>query len=141
MAPLPWIYDDGGRQATGRRGVADDCVVRAIAIAAELDYGRVYDDLADLNLAYGNRSRSARDGVKPAAYRDYLTRHLGWIWTPTMRIGSGCTVHLDEAGIPDGRLVVRLSRHLTAVVEGIVHDTHDPGRDGTRCVYGYWRKP
>lgn len=22
-----------------------------------------------------------------------------------------------------------------------VHDTYDPSRDGTRCVYGYWRRP
>ena len=23
--------------------------------------------------------------------------------------------------------------------DGVVHDTYDPSRDGTRCVYGYWR--
>ena len=33
---------------------------------------------------------------------------------------------------------MRLSRHITAVVDGVIHDTHDPSRKGTRCVYGYW---
>lgn len=22
--------------------------------------------------------------------------------------------------------------------DGVIRDTHDPSRDGTRCVYGYW---
>jgi hypothetical protein len=38
------------------------------------------------------------------------------------------------------RDVARLSRHLCAVVDGVVHDTFDPSRDGTRCVYGYWKE-
>ena len=37
-----------------------------------------------------------------------------------------------------GRLVVSLSRHWTAVIDGVIFDTHDPSRRGTRCVYGYW---
>jgi len=24
------------------------------------------------------------------------------------------------------------------VIDGVLHDTHDCSRDGTRCVYGYW---
>lgn len=41
--------------------------------------------------------------------------------------------------LPPGRLVVSVSKHLTAVVDGVIHDRYDPSRDGTRCVYGYWR--
>lgn len=44
-------------------------------------------------------------------------------------------------GIPDDGLVVRLSKHLCAVVDGVVRDTFDPTRGGDRCVYGYWRAP
>lgn len=39
----------------------------------------------------------------------------------------------------DGRIIVRLSRHISAVIDGVIHDTYDPSRDGTRCVYGYWK--
>lgn len=24
--------------------------------------------------------------------------------------------------------------------DGEIHDTYDPGRNGTRCVYGYYKK-
>jgi hypothetical protein len=24
------------------------------------------------------------------------------------------------------------------VIDGVLHDTHDCTRGGTRCVYGYW---
>jgi hypothetical protein len=61
--------DDGGRAAAGFRGSAGDCVTRAVAIATGRPYRQVYDDLAELALAYGRRRRSARDGVAPAVYR------------------------------------------------------------------------
>lgn len=55
-----------------------------------------------------------------------------------MQIGSGCQVHLREDELPSGRLIVKVSKHLTAVINGVIHNSHDPSRDGTRCVYGYW---
>ena len=56
-----------------------------------------------------------------------------------MAIGQACKVHLSSDELPSGRLVVSVSKHVTAVIDGVIHDTHDPGRDGTRCVYGYWK--
>lgn len=136
-----WILDDGGRGAAGYAVANDagDCVVRAIAIAGGLDYGAVYRTLADRSAAAGGR-RSARDGVAPSVYRTLLAE-WGWEWTPTMRVGEGCRVHLRADELPPGRLVVRLSRHLAAVIDGTVRDTTDPSRGGTRCVYGYWKVP
>ena len=58
-----------------------------------------------------------------------------------MQIGSGCTVHLRGDELPSGRLVVSVSKHLTAVIYGVIHDTHDCSRGETRCVYGYWQQP
>jgi hypothetical protein len=138
-AHATWVYDDGGRGAAGfsTRTAAGDCVVRAIAIAGERDYREVYDALAKRSAELGGR-RSARDGVSPRVYRPMLEHDWGWSWTPTMAIGSGCTVHLRADELPVGRLVVSLSRHLAAVIDGTVHDTYDPTRGGTRCVYGYW---
>jgi hypothetical protein len=43
-----------------------------------------------------------------------------------MQIGSGCTVHLRADELPSGRLVVSVSKHLTAVIDGVIHDAHDP---------------
>lgn len=136
-----WKYDDGGREEAGYsvKNDAGDCVVRAIAIAGDLDYAEVYRAIADHSAAAGGR-RSGRDGVANKVYRSLL-EEWGWPWTPTMHIGSGCQVHLTPDELPPGRLVARLSGHLTAVVDGIVHDTFDPSREGTRCVYGYWTAP
>jgi hypothetical protein len=55
-----------------------------------------------------------------------------------MGIGTGCRVHLRAGELPGGRIITRLTGHLAAVIDGVVHDTEDPGRAGTRCVYGYW---
>lgn len=139
---LGLVIDDGGRAAAGFSVANDagDCVARAIAIAHELPYREVYDALAERAAAKGGR-RSARDGVAPKVYKPYLAT-LGFQWTPTMSIGSGCTHHLRAGEVPDrGRFVVRLSGHLTALVDGVIHDTYDPSRDGTRCVYGWWEAP
>ncbi len=145
---MDWVYDDGGRASAGYKGEAGDCVSRAIAIATGLPYQRVYSDLSEQIKTARLRSRrvrrntkgsSPRDGVPREAYEPYLVA-LGWQWTPTMKIGSGCTTHLQANELPGGHLIVRLSGHMAAVIDGVVHDTHDPRRDGTRCVYGYWSK-
>lgn len=136
-----WRYDDGGRAAAGFKGEAGDCVTRAIAIATGRPYRQVYDELGALvrgtHTNRGRRRASARDGMPHWAYERYL-RSIGWTWIPTMRIGSGTKVHLRADELPAGRLVVRLSKHMAAVIDGVVHDTFDPSRGGTRAVYGYW---
>jgi hypothetical protein len=169
------IYNDGGRAAAGFRGKAGDCVARAIAIAGNLPYTEVYQRLAAetgkqrVTKRSGKRSASARNGINTRRkwFRDYM-HSLGFTWTPCMKIGTGCKVHLADDELPNGRMVVALSGHLTAVIDGIIHDTFDPQRSkswsfepdhgqalkanqgrnvngvwteiGGRCVYGYWAK-
>lgn len=140
---MRWQYDDGGRQQAGYKGSASDCSCRAISIALQLSYADVYAALNVHAKAAATKSRkkrhgSARTGVSTKVLHGFLHSH-GWTWTPTVRIGTGCVVHLTEEELPAGRLIVRLSKHMVAVVDRVIHDTHDPSRDGTRCVYGYWR--
>lgn len=35
-----WIFDDGGREQSGRKGFTGDCVARAISIASGLPYDK-----------------------------------------------------------------------------------------------------
>jgi hypothetical protein len=138
-------FHDGGRAAAGYRGRTGDCVVRSIAIATGLPYQHIYDmvNRASTRERTGTRKRgisNARTGVyKSTIHR--VMKDLGWVWTPTMQIGSGCTVHLRPSQLPSGRLVVSVSKHLTAMIDGVIHDTHDCSRRGRRCVYGYWQPP
>ena len=144
-------YNDGGRALVGFKGDTGDCVVRAICIVSDLPYQQVYDDLTSLTKKWRSESNSraawnakpkkdsARNGSVKDVYKPYL-ESLGWSWTPTMFIGSGCKVHLKADELPKGKIICSVSRHLVAVVDGIIQDTYDCSRDGTRCVYGYFTK-
>lgn len=138
-------YDDGGRALAGFIGNPRDCVTRAIAIATQKPYKEVYDALNEIakKERTGKRKRhksNARNGVHRYTYQQYL-ESLGWMWIPTMKVGSGCRVHLRGDELPKGRLIVKVSKHMVAVIDGIVHDNHDSTRNGERCVYGYFHKP
>ena len=169
------VINDGGRKAAGFKGHADDCVARAIATVTGKPYAEVYARLARetgeqrASKRTKKRSASARNGVNvKRKWFDVYMAELGLVWTPTMQIGQGCKVHLADGELPPGRLVVALSRHYTAVIDGVVHDTFNPTRSaswtiepdkgqelkanqgrnengvwtevGGRCVYGYWRQ-
>jgi len=117
----------------------------AIAIAAGLNYQQVCDDLnrwgtLERRSRLRSQKSSARDGIYISTQCRYL-RSLGWVWIPTMFIGSGCKVHLRADELPSGWLFVSLSKHLTAVIDGVIHDTEDPSRNGMRYVYGYYLEP
>tara|TARA_R110000751_G_C13413590_1_gene439340 strand:- start:37 stop:480 length:444 start_codon:yes stop_codon:yes gene_type:complete len=143
-----FVYNDGGRKAAGFKGDADDCVCRAIAIAADLPYKTVYDRLAEGNASQrkskrvGKQSRSANNGIytKRKWFKDYMSS-LGFVWVPTMQIGSGCNTHLKADELPSGKIVCNVSKHLVAMIDGIIQDTFNCSRKGTRCVYGYWKMP
>lgn len=168
-----FVFDDGGRREAGYRGKAGDCVCRAVAIAAQLPYHQVYSALAEGNSTQRktkktrSTARSARNGIYTNRkwFKDYMAS-LGAVWTSTMQIGSGCKVHLCADELPDGRIVARVSGHMTAVIYGVIHDTYDPRREAhyvqpnnrplresewlnengicgvsRRCVYGYWTFP
>lgn len=143
---MKFSFDDGGRKQSGFSGSTGDCVVRAVAIATELNYRYVYDALSEgcrnqRQTKNSPRQSSARDGVcvKRKWFREYMAS-LGWKWTATMGIGTGCKVHLRENELPHGRIIAQVSRHFVAVIDGVIHDTHDPSRWGNRCVYGYWSR-
>ncbi len=148
---FPLQINDGGRLKAGFKGGAGDCVVRSIAIAAKLPYMQVYEDLRVANQNYAelkndrlarrlnNKGSSPRNGNHRNVFHDYILG-LGFEWVPTMKVGAGCQVHLRPDELPDGILIVKVSKHLTAIVDGVIQDTHDPSRRGTRCVYGYYIK-
>lgn len=171
---MKWVYNDGGRAAAGFKGTTGDCAARAIAIATGKPYQEVYDAINEIGSSErtGRRKRkksNARTGVYTVAAKKYMAA-LGWAWVPTMAIGSGCKVHLNENELPGGRIVCRVSKHYVAVIDGVLHDIFDSGERGTtvyskntpkedlpkgaywlengngwayspeRCVYGYWSK-
>jgi hypothetical protein len=150
----PWVRNDGGRRDAGyaNAGNCGGCVPRAIAIATGVPYREVLDALTGLTFRYVKRfprswiarwikrSRDGR-GYDPARgcydkiYGDYLET-LGWQYTP---VEGRLRLRTDE--VPSGRLIIRVYRHLVAVIDGVIHDTHNSGRAGRRPVDGYWSQP
>jgi hypothetical protein len=112
--------------------IAANCSIR---LSISLERARILQSIIKRHRVSG----LGQDGRIQETIRRVL-ESLGWTWTPTMAIGSGCIVHLRDGELPRGRLIVSVSKHIVAVIDGVIHDTHDPSRDGTRCVYGYWRK-
>jgi hypothetical protein len=106
-----FYYNDGGRVESGRRGIAGDCAVRAMAIALELDYDACYKEIAQANKDNG-RAKSVRHGVMKDVYGAVLKRH-------------------------DGVVIARQARHFVAVIDGAVHDIWNCSH---KMVYGYWAK-
>ena len=148
---FPLQLNDGGRVKAGFKGGVGDCVVRSIAIAAKLPYIKVYEDLRIANANYAalrndrlakrlnNMGSSPRNGNHRNVFHDYIV-NLGFDWVPTMKVGAGCRVHLRPSELPQGVLIVKVSKHLTTIIDGVIQDTHDPSRGGKRCVYGYYIK-
>lgn len=137
---MQFVYSDGGREAAGFKGKTGDCVTRAIAIATGKPYTEVYDALNNLakeEKPTKGKNSSARKGVFRKTYEKYLEQ-IGWKWVPTMQVGQGCKIHLNEDELPKGRLIISVSRHVTTVIDGVLYDNHDCSRGGSRCVYGYY---
>lgn len=146
---MEFNYNDGGRANAGYKGYTGDCVCRAITIASGLPYEQVYKSLSNGNLtqrkskhvrsSYNKKTASHGINVRRKWFKDYM-RSIGFSWVPTMLIGQGCKVHLKAEELPTGKLVLLVSKHYTAVIDGILNDTYDCSRDETRCVYGYYIK-
>ena len=159
-----FVYDDGGMYEAGdklpelaprQRKVYQDNVaeydhIRAIAIASGYGWAKIkkeYKQFEDENSWWG-RIRKAKDGNSKRrekglehgqCVKAFIEEVLGWEWKPVMGIGTGVTMHCDKKELPRGSLILRCTKYYMASVDGVVHDTYDYTRDGTRAVYGYWR--
>lgn len=143
MEKLSWVFDDGGRSAAGFKGRAGDCVVRAVSIAfvardggdPGVTYKAVYKHFQ--GLARGQKW-SPRRGVPTKIFRRALL-DLGFRWTPIVKIGSSKRLSFEEVQQQGDIVIVRIAKHLSAIVRGCNRDTFDP-RQGrpNRCVYGFF---
>jgi hypothetical protein len=143
---LAYAYDDGGRAADGRRRGAHDSLVRAVAISEKKPYRTVHDDLMTFCDCYDrdHPRMTFRSLVGPGATSKIVRAFMAerrWVWIPMMRVGSRARVHLRRHEIPHGRVVARISKQYTAVVDGVLRDLSDTSRAGNRCVYGVYVRP
>lgn len=105
---LVGVYSDGGRCEAGVKEQLD-CTVRASAIALCLTYKEAHAKLAALG-------RKPRSRVK---YWGGIPESLG---LETREDLCCMTVARALAGMKRGRFVVRIARHVFAVVDGVYYD-------------------
>jgi hypothetical protein len=139
---MEWKYNDGGRKLAGYKGTVGDCGIRALSICLQLPYDEVVKTCEMFfkkeRITKRKRTRSSvKNGIYTTTFHK-ITQHYGLKWTPLMGIGTGCKVHLNADELPKGRLICNVSKHYSAVVDGVLNDTYDSSRNGNRCVYGYW---
>lgn len=142
---MEFVYSTGGREKYFKKASVRDCVTRAICNATGMDYLEVYNginELAKHERRCSKAKSSARNGVRNSTLKKYIEKVLGWEWVPCMGIGTGCQVHVKKEELPaKGNYILNLSGHLSCVKDGVLYDTYDCSRNGTRCVYGYWKAP
>ena len=123
-----YTHNDGGREASGRKGTAGDCSGSAV----DLDYDYCYTALAQANKNSG-RPKSVRNGIMRGDFNDVLVNH-GWIWIPAPKF-SGRKARCSD--MPSGTVIARQARHFVAVIDGVPQDIFDSSE---KMVYGYWQK-
>lgn len=117
---IRFVRDDGGRARAGYRGIAGDCVARALTIIAGADYRTVYRDLARANHAAGG-PRSARNGISKRAYPSVFEAY-GLRKIP---IRPGARLTFTEAHAMHGDCIVTTTKHVCALKGGALRDIYD----------------
>ena len=131
---MKWVYDTGGREKYYKALNVGDCVVRAIAIANQMDYKETYNLVKKYN-----GGETPRNGVYKIVY-GRLLRDLGWKYISCCEDGHD-EVFLRTGQLPEqGVIICRLARHAVTIIDGVIHDTYNSYGDGNRRVYGYWEK-
>lgn len=134
-----FTYNDGGRNETfgetarvefSERGVRD-CVTRSLAIITGKPYAEVWQRCADINLRDGKK-HSANHGVHTgrADFRAYCAE----IGLQRVQPVQG---RFKDMQFPP-RCVVAMNGHYTAIIDGVIQDTHNPTPAGMAHVFGWW---
>lgn len=119
---------DSGRGESKRSRQKNDCTVRAYAAAFDLPYDEVYDSFAVLGRKCGRGFN----------FRDFAKTHprLRWHSFPAEKGKSRMNPAKFGAAYPTGRWIARTAKHVFAIIDGVVIDTHSPSP--ARCIYGAW---
>ena len=144
----------GGRRAAGYKGDVPDCVVRATAIVMGLDYDETLHMLQDMNfewhrnticqLPWMRNRREENEGFSPSRMSEefrsiawgvptklahVLYQDLGFTYKRTFAKGWFISNYSDLVNyglLPlEGSLVLVMRGHVSAVIDGVIHDTFD----------------
>lgn len=132
-----FLPTDAGRSTSRRPRQSNDCTVRALALVTGLPYDEVYDRCALEGRKCG-KGMHLKDWLPAATVGGYR-----FVWTPFPAIKGQRRMNpvTFARKYPEGRFILRLSKHVVACVNGVIMDTSEnqgPMGLGWRCVYGAW---
>lgn len=128
---MEFVWNDGGRSASGFVGTTGDCVTRAIAIATGVAYREVYDCLAQIS------DKSPRHGMSIDIASDYLAERQ-WTRFP------GDNLPFEPITMPKGVVIAHVSKqsgecnHMCTLIDRVVHDTWNAA-DDRYIIRSYWQ--
>lgn len=123
-------YDIGAGQP--RRDERGDCTVRALATASGMPYEEAWE------LLYKLQGINRHCAFRIFEYLRKMPQTMGVVGAykyralkgqPRIKVRDFVVMH------PQGRFLLQVAHHVTAVVDGKLIDTWDCGR---KCVYGAW---
>lgn len=128
-----YTFNDGGRSESKRPKQKNDCVVRAISIALGQGYDFTYNQLT-------TRGRLCSRSTPKKIWQPFLDLRRDMVKFSFPAKAGVPRVNLYDfcESFPDGRFVVQMAKHLTAVVDGVVQDDFEPRFN--KCVYAAWGK-
>ena len=121
---MNFIKNNGGREnyfpVNLKKDKTNDCVIRSISIATDMDYIEVRDDLFDLAKEQGRMPNDKK------VYESYLAS-IGWIKCSPIYNENGRKYRLKDipkSSIPS-RVIFHTRNHVCAVVDKNLNDKWD----------------
>lgn len=144
MATLENRYfkeNDGGRSkwfdcTYKKNRHVGDCVIRTIAIATEIPYGVVWNELFDRAKSIGHFPND------PIVYEAYL-KDLGWVKKPPLRYNNKKIEIRDLIDFHNKErmllapMIIHTRSHITALIDNKINDTWDCSR---YCMNSWYTK-
>ena len=125
----PWVSHDAGRANSSRPRQRNDCTVRALAIARSMSYDDAYDLLKDAGRKC-SRGFHFGDWVEAQPWAKKIS-------FPAIKGQRRMNPARFVVDFPEGRYILRVAKHVFAVVDGVAYDTFENAPD--RCVYCAWK--
>lgn len=123
-------FNPNPTQREGKKWHKGDCVVRALAVAANITWLEAFDLLAE-------QARKDFNVQNDKKVYDKVLARLHFTKVP-VKVAKGerrITVEEFCKKHPKGRYFVSISGHCTAVIDGVCYDTWFPGEYTVRSYY------
>lgn len=124
----PWAANDAGRSNSRRSKQKNDCTVRALAMVR----GMAYDDAYDLLAAAGRKCSKGFQFTNWINEQSWAAR----IAFPAVKGQPRMNPATFVQRFPQGRYICQVAKHVFAVIDGVIYDTHQNRPD--RCIYACW---